>query len=127
MRYVILFLVGSVVIYIGFLVSFTGPGFALTAQPVYSAVLSAFALLAALFVGLPTRCRAIARLWHHSALGVSLALLAIISGWIAIVAALTAAQLATVGNAVLGLSGLLAIDFAILHWPNPKRLTNRSS
>jgi uncharacterized membrane protein len=118
MRYLILFL-----IFVGFLVSFTGSEFTLTAQPVYSAVLSAFALLAALLVGLPTRCAAVARLWHHSALGVSIALLAIILGWIAIVAALTAAQRATVGNAVLGLSGLLAIDFAILHWPNPKGLT----
>jgi hypothetical protein len=123
MRYLILFLIGTVVIFVGFSVSFTGPEFTLTAQPVYSAVLSAFALLAALLVGLPTRCAAIARLWHHSALGVSIALLAIILGWIAIVAALTAAQRATVGNAVLGLSGLLAIDFAILHWPNPKDLT----
>jgi hypothetical protein len=123
MRYLILFLIGTVVIFVAFLVSFTGPEFTLTAQPVYSAVLSAFALLAALLVGLPTRCAAVARLWHHSALGVSIALLAIILGWIAIVAALTAAQRATVGNAVLGLSGLLAIDFAILHWPNPKGLT----
>ena len=125
MRYLILFLVGTVVVYVGFLLSFTGPEFALTVQPVYSAVLSAFALLAALLVGLPTRCAAIARLWHHSPFGVSIALLAIILGWIAIVTALTAAQRATVGNAVLGLSGLLAIDFAILHWPNPKGLINR--
>jgi hypothetical protein len=127
MRYLILFLIGMVVIYVGFLVSFTGPEFALIAQPVYAAVLSACALLAALLVGLPTRCAAIARLWHHSALGVSIALLAIILGWIAIVASLTAAQRATVGNAVLGLSGLLAIDFAILHWPNPKAVPKRSS
>jgi hypothetical protein len=127
MRYLILFLIGTVVIYVGFLISFTGPQFALTAQPVYSAMLSAFALLAALLVGLPTRFAAIARLWHHTALGVSIALLAIILGWIAIVAALTAAQRATVGNAMLGLSGLLALDFAILHWPNPKGLTKRSS
>jgi hypothetical protein len=127
MRYLILFLLGTVVIYVGFLISFTGPEFALTAQPVYSAVLSAFALLAALLVGLPTRYAGIARLWHHTALGVSIALLAIILGWIAIVAALTTAQRATVDNAILGLSGLLAIDFAILHWPNPKGLTNRSS
>jgi hypothetical protein len=42
MRHLILFLIGAGVIYVGFLVSFTGPEFALTAQPVYSAVLSAF-------------------------------------------------------------------------------------
>ena len=125
MRYLILFLIGAAVIYVGFLISFTGPQFALTAQPVYAAVLSAFTLLAALVVGLPTRFGTIPRLWHHTPVGVSIALLAIILGWIAIVAALTAAQRATVGNAVLGLSGILAIDFGILHWPNPKGLTNR--
>ena len=123
----ILFLIGTIVVYVGFLVSFTGPEFALTAQPVYSAVLSAFALLAALLVGLPTRYPAIAQLWHHTPLGVSIALLAIILGWVAIVIAFGAAQRATVANAVVGLSGLLAIDFAILHWPNPKGLTKRSS
>ena len=125
MRYLILFLVGAGVIYVGFLISFTGPEFALTAQPVYSAVLSASALLAALLVGLPTRCAAIARLWHHTLLGVTIALLAIILGWIAIVTAFTTAQRATVGNAVLGLCGLLAMDFGILHWPNVRGLTNR--
>jgi hypothetical protein len=77
MRYLIVFLVGTVVIYIGFLMSFTGPAFALAAQPVYSAVLSAFALLAALLLGLPTRFAAVARFWHHTPLGVSIALLAI--------------------------------------------------
>jgi hypothetical protein len=125
MRYLILFLIGTVVIYIGFLISFTGPEFALTAQLVYSAVLSAFALLAALLVGPPTRYAAIARLWHHTPVGVSIALLTIILGWVALVTVFTAAQRATVANAVLGLSGLLAIDFGILHWPNRRGLTSR--
>ena len=57
----------------------------------------------------------------------SIAPLAIILGWIAIVAAFTAAQRATVGNTMFGLAGLLAIDFGVLHWPNPRSLTNRSS
>jgi|ERR1700730_5433375 len=117
MRHVILFLTGTEVIYVGFLISFTGPEFALTAQPIWSAVLSAFTLLAALVVGLPTRLGAIPRLWHHTPVGVSIALLAITLGCIAIVAAFTAAQRATVGNAVLGFSGLLALDFGILYWP----------
>jgi hypothetical protein len=121
MRYLILFLIGTLVIYAGFLISFTGPQFALTAQPVYSAVLSAFALLAALLVGLPTRFAGVARVWHHTPLGVSIVLLAIILGWIAIVIVFTAAQRATVGNAILGLSGIIAIDFGILHWPRPNR------
>jgi hypothetical protein len=60
---------------------------------------------------------AIPRLWHNTPVGVSIALLAIILGWIAIVAAFTVTQRATLGNAVLGLSGLLAIDFGILQWP----------
>jgi hypothetical protein len=70
---------------------------------------------------------AIPRLWHHTPIGVSIALLAIILGWIAIVAAFTAAHCGTFGSAVLGLSGLLAIDFGILHWPNPSGVTKRSS
>ena len=65
------------------------------------------------------------RLWHHTPLGVSIALLAIILGWIAIVAAFTAAQRRKVGNAMLGLSALLAMDFGILHWPNTRGLTSR--
>jgi hypothetical protein len=123
MRHLMLFLMGTGVIYVGFLMSFTGPEFALTAQPVWSALLSALALLAALLVGLPTRWGAIPRLWHHTPLGVSIALLAIILGWIAIVAAFTAAHRATFGNAMLGLSGVLAIDFGILHWPNTRGLS----
>jgi hypothetical protein len=55
----------------------------------------------------------------------SIALLAMILGWIAIVAAFTAAQLATVGNVVLSLSGLLTMDFGVLNWPNAKGLTSR--
>jgi hypothetical protein len=125
MRQLILFFVGTGIIYVGFLISFTGPEFALTAQPVYSLVLSAFTLLAALVVGLPTRFGAMPRLWHHTPLGVSVALLTVTFGWIAVIAAFTAAQRATVGNATLGLCGLLAIDFGILHWPNPKSLTKR--
>ena len=124
MRHLILFLVGTGIIYVGFLISFTGPEFALTAQTVYSLVLSAFTLFGALIVGLPTRFGAMPRLWHCTPLGVSIALLAVTLGWIAIVAAFTAAQRATVGNATLGLCGLLAIDFGILHWPNRKGLTN---
>jgi uncharacterized membrane protein HdeD (DUF308 family) len=50
----------------------------------------------------------------------SIALLAIILGWIAIITAFTAGQRATVGNAILGLCGVIAIDFGILHWPKPK-------
>jgi hypothetical protein len=126
MRHLTVFVLGTVIIYVGFLMSFTGPEFALTAQPVYSAVLSVFALLAALLVGLPTRYPAIAQLWHHTPLGVSIALFAIILGWVAIVTvAFGAAQHATVANAAIGLAGLLAIDFGILHWPNPRGLTNR--
>jgi hypothetical protein len=124
MRYLTVFVLGAVIIYVGFLMSSAGPEFALTAQPVYSAVLSAFALLAPLLVGLPTRCLVIAQHWHHTPLGVSIALFAIIRGWVAVVAAVfSAAQHATVGNVVVGLAGLLAIDFGILHWPNPKGLT----
>jgi len=124
MRHLIVFVLGTVIIYVAFLMSFAGPEL-LTIAPVYSPVLSAFALLAALRVGLPTRCAAIARLWHHTPLGVSIALLAIILGWVAIVIAFGAARRATVANAVVGLSGLIAMDFAILYWPNRRGLTNR--
>jgi hypothetical protein len=125
MRHLILFFIGTAVIYVGFLISFTGSEFALTAQPVYSLVLSAFTLLAALVVGLPTRLGAMLRLWHHTPLGMSIALLAIILGWIALIAAFTASDRATLNNAILGMCGLTAIDFGILHWPNAGGLTNR--
>jgi hypothetical protein len=124
MRHLIVFVLGTVIIYVAFLMSFTGPEL-LTVLPVYAVILSAFSLLAALLVGLPTRCIAIARLWHHTPLGVSIALLAIIVGWVAIIATFGAARRATLANAVVGLSGLIAINFAILHWPNPRGLTNR--
>lgn len=55
MRHLIAFFIGTIIIYIGFLLSFTGPQFALTAQPVYSAVVSAFTLSAVPDEGLSRR------------------------------------------------------------------------
>ncbi|HEU0273708.1 MAG TPA: hypothetical protein VFQ83_04190 [Candidatus Udaeobacter sp.] len=113
MRHLIVFILDTVIIYVAFLMSFNGPEL-LTILPLYAVILSAFALLAALLLGLPTRCAAIARLWHHTPLGTSITLLAIILGWVAIGTTFGVAQRATLANAVVGLSGLIAMDFAIL-------------
>ena len=125
MRYLILFLVGAGVIYACFLVAFTGPTFALYVQPLLSVLLSGVALFVALFAGLSTRWGAVPRFWHDTPLGASIALLAIVFGWIALIAAFTASDRATLSNAILGMCGLTAIDFGILHWPNARGLTNR--
>jgi hypothetical protein len=103
MRHFLLFICGAAVIYAGFFVaSFTGPVFAFYIQPLLSALLSGLAIVAAMLVGLLTRGRAASRVWHNTPLGVSLALLALVLGWIAIVAAFTASQRATISNAILG-------------------------
>jgi hypothetical protein len=56
--------------------------------------------------------RRLPRVWHHTPLGVSVALLAIILGWIAIVTAFTAAQRATVYMTYSFLQKFLGAGFA---------------
>jgi hypothetical protein len=119
MRYFALWLGAAFIIYLGFLDIPSGPDFAFAAAPVYSGVLSSLLLLLALLIGLPGRLPFVSRVWHQTPVGIVAVGASIIAG-VVIAFVYVAAPRPTISNGVLGLCGLLAIEFAIIHFPERK-------
>ena|SRR2546421_184468 len=123
MRFLVLWVLGALAIFIaGILRAPVGPEFAVYLQPLLSALISGLVLLLALGVGLPIRLRSISRLWHMTLFGPLVAGVFVVLGWIALISFFTSSQrYASVGEITLGLCGLFAIDFGVIHWPHSPR------
>jgi hypothetical protein len=122
MRYLALWLIAAVVIFNGLTdAGYFGPELSLIVVPIWSAALSSGVLLAASLIGLPIRFSAVSRVWHGTALGHVVAALAVALGCFFIWVAFTARQHATSTHAILGLCGLIAIEFAVVYCPERRK------
>jgi hypothetical protein len=124
MRYVALWIVGAVVIFIAAVYKTpVGPVFAVQLQPLLSLLISGLVLLLTFAVGLPIRLRRISHVWHGTLVGLLTAVLFIVVGWIALISFFTSTQrYSSLGGIILGLCGLFAVDFGIIHWPEPRKV-----
>ncbi len=122
MRYFALWFLAGLVIFNGLTdAGYFGPELSLIVVPIWSAALSSGVLLLALLIGLPTRLPAVSRVWHSTSLGIITVAAAVAVGCFFMFMAFTAGQHATGTHAILGLCGLVAVAFAVIHCPERRK------
>jgi hypothetical protein len=123
MRYLFLWLFGVAFEFVVVLHSFQGALLsAYLLQPLIGGCISGVAILVAMVAGLPLRLRPVLRIWHGTVVGVLMAVALAAAGWVGLMAVLFADHPEPVSTVLGGFCSLLAIDFGVIHWPDPSRL-----
>jgi hypothetical protein len=122
MRYVAVWFFAVIVIYNGLTdAGYYGPETSLLFVPFWSVVLSCGVVVAATLLGFPIVFAAVSRLWYHTIFGRIVAAGSAALGCLAMWRAYAAGHDATFGEAMLALSGLIAVGFAVIYCPELRK------